>query len=152
MVKSLSTTSIEDRIESLKSALLAGTGAGLMTLLVLLGQRARMLGWSQALTSLLTGFSATSLWSGLAIAVCSGGLFGITYRYTVRQDANAHLKSGVVLAFALVRGLAQVDGASALSQGGWPFVVAITESLLLFGGAGALVELALRRGWVRSMR
>jgi hypothetical protein len=48
-----------------------------------------------ALNGSLTGFS--------------GFLFGITYRYVVRQGVNAHLSSGTVGAFGLVRGLASLQ-------------------------------------------
>jgi hypothetical protein len=40
-----------------------------------------------------------------AIALTSGFLFGMTYRYLVRYNDNHHLRDGIVLAFALVRGL-----------------------------------------------
>ncbi|NJN88715.1 MAG: hypothetical protein HC881_23575, partial [Leptolyngbyaceae cyanobacterium SL_7_1] len=44
-----------------------------------------------------------------AIALATGFLFGVSYRYIVRQDENSHLKSGAILAFGIIRGLAQID-------------------------------------------
>lgn len=45
------------------------------------------------------------------IIFISCALFGVTYRYTVRQNLdNIKLKSGVVAAFGLVRGLSQFEG------------------------------------------
>ncbi len=42
----------------------------------------------------------------IAIGLVSGFLFGVTYRYIIRDDRNSHLNDGAVLAFSLVRGLA----------------------------------------------
>ncbi|MEM9819398.1 MAG: hypothetical protein AAF827_23770, partial [Cyanobacteria bacterium P01_D01_bin.6] len=84
-----------------------------------------------------------------AIAALSGSLFALTYRYAIRQDANPQLKSGVVLAFTLVRGLAQVDVGSAIAQHFWPFLTACGESLLLFGGSAIVLNLALAQTWLK---
>jgi hypothetical protein len=40
-------------------------------------------------------------WVNGAIALFSGLLFGVTYRYIIRSDNNSHLKAGGVLAFGL---------------------------------------------------
>ena len=39
----------------------------------------------------------------------SGFLFAVTYRYIVRRDRNSHLKSGAILAFALIRTFGAID-------------------------------------------
>jgi hypothetical protein len=44
-----------------------------------------------------------------AIAWVSGFLFGVTYRYIIRDDDNPHLKDGAVLSFGIVRGLALLE-------------------------------------------
>ncbi len=56
---------------------------------------------------LLLGESLTLIGAFVKIsgAIISGFLFGVTYRYVVRNDDNPHLKDGTVAAFALVRGL-----------------------------------------------
>ncbi len=87
-----------------------------------------------------------------AIAVIAGVLFGITYRYVVRQDQNSHLKSGAVLAFGLVRGLAQID-VGVMTQGVLlPFVVMALESILLFAIARVVLDHTMSNGWVRPFK
>ncbi len=85
----------------------------------------------------------------VVIAALSGFLFGITYRYVIRQDRNLHLRSGAVLAFGLVRGLAQIDERlhtpTSLLALGWLGI----ESLLLFACARIALDWALSQGWVR---
>jgi hypothetical protein len=139
-----------ERLQSLWAAALAGPVAGVVAALLLVLHRSQKLGWSAALASTFSGgLSGWGFWLAVAIAALSGGLFGLTYRYAIRQDANPQLKSGVVLAFGLVRGLAQVDVGSALAQQGWPFVSALAESLLLFAAARAVLDLALQNGWIK---
>ncbi|MGB3137094.1 MAG: hypothetical protein WBG38_20175 [Nodosilinea sp.] len=142
----------QDRAESLKAALLAGFTAGLAAAVLLLLHRLPALGWAAALRSLISGLSGSTFWVSATLAGLSGGLFGITYRYAVRQDENSQLKAGVVLAFGLVRGLALVNVAAAVSLRGWPFAVAIAESLVLFVAAAAVLEIAQRRGWLKAVR
>ncbi|PSN14466.1 hypothetical protein C7293_11625 [filamentous cyanobacterium CCT1] len=142
----------EDRIESLKGAVLAGAAAGIVAALLLLAHRVPSLGWRATLASVASGLSGSTFWVSAAIAGLSGGLFGITYRYAVRQDENSQLKAGVVLAFSLVRGLALVNVAAAVSLRGWPFTVAIAESLLIFAAAAVVLEMAQRQGWVRPVK
>lgn len=139
-----------ERWQSLKAAALAGIGAGVGAVLLLLAHRVQALGWGEGIASLGNlGFSGWAFWVSGAIAALSGALMGITYRYAVRRDDNPQLKSGVVAAFSLVRGLAQVDVGSALAQGGWPFLGAIAESLLIFGLAGLLLDFTLSKGWLK---
>ncbi|MBE9136126.1 hypothetical protein IQ254_02735 [Nodosilinea sp. LEGE 07088] len=140
-----------DRVESLKAAVMAGVAAGCAAAVLLLLHRVPNLGWGAALRSLTSGLSGSTFWLSAAIAGISGGLFGITYRYAVRQDNNSQLKAGVVLAFSLVRGLALVNVAAAVSLRGWPFTVAIAESLLMFVAAAVVLEVAQRQGWVKAV-
>jgi hypothetical protein len=84
-----------------------------------------------------------------SIAGVSGFLFGVTYRYIVRQDRNPHLKSGAVGAFGLVRGLAQVDGQVQSGVDVLPGAIALGESLLLFALCRVVLEVGLRRGWLK---
>lgn len=80
----------------------------------------------------------------LEIAAVSGSLFGITYRYAVRQDPNPQIKAGVVFAFGLVRGLALGQQAGLL----WLTMVACGESLTLFAGAAIALEGVYQQGWL----
>jgi hypothetical protein len=138
-----------DRMESLKGAVVAGFAAGGVATALLLAHRVAAVGWGGAIQTLTAGLLGSSFWISAAIAGLSGGLFGITYRYAVRQETNLQLKAGVVLAFSLVRGLALVNGAAAICAWGWPWAVAIAENLLIFGSAALSLELVRQWGWVK---
>ncbi len=145
---------LAERLESTKAALVGGLGALGVTVGVLGVNRVLQAGipisrtpWSWA----GWGDWGLGMWLGAigcAIAALSGALFALTYRYAVRRDGNPQLKGGVILAFTLVRSLAQVDAASALSQRLWPFAWAIAYSLLLFGTTALLLELGCTQGWL----
>ncbi len=94
-------------------------------------------------------FNLEFLLSG-AIASFSGLLFGVTYRYIIRQDQNPHLKAGGVLAFGLVRGLAQIDIGVACTGDVLPFVVLTLEGVLWFEIAAIALDAAIQQGWVKS--
>nr|WP_278003442.1 hypothetical protein [Nodosilinea sp. TSF1-S3] len=131
---------------------MAGTAAGAVAAALLLAHRVPSLGWGAALASIAAGLSGSTFWVSAVIAGLSGGLFGITYRYAVRQDDNSQLKAGVVLAFSLVRGLALVNVAAAVSLRGWPFAAAIAESLLIFATAALSLELARQQQWIKPVK
>ncbi|MBO9998458.1 MAG: hypothetical protein J7641_05530 [Cyanobacteria bacterium SID2] len=88
----------------------------------------------------------------LATVFFSGFLFGMTYRYAVRDDNNPHLKSGVVLAFGLVRGLAEIEGSSNGLSIELANLLPLFESLGLFAIAGILLDSAIRHQWVKPMK
>lgn len=139
-----------ERLQSLMAAGVAGLGSGGAAAALLLLHRAQEVGWAAAVAAVATlGLSGLGFWVSTAIAAVSGSLFGITYRYAVRRDRNPQLRAGVVLAFSVVRGLAQVDVGSAFSLGGWPFMVSLSESLIVFAAAVALLEGALHSGWIK---
>lgn len=141
-----------ERIESIKAGVVASlavaiafTGASLLNRLILATRFEPLAGLQASADGI--GF----LLSG-AIAVITGVLFGITYRYVVRQDQNSHLKSGAVLAFGLVRGLAQID-VGVMTQGVLlPFVVLALESILLFAVARVVLDRTMSNGWVRPFK
>lgn len=98
-----------ERIESFKAGLVGGISTALVFLLTLLLHRAIAQSTTAAILPLPTTlFTSAGLVSVLAAGI-TGFLFGVTYRYIVRQDANPQLRAGAVLAFFLVRGLAQID-------------------------------------------
>ncbi|MEM6251635.1 MAG: hypothetical protein AAF821_01825 [Cyanobacteria bacterium P01_D01_bin.156] len=86
----------------------------------------------------------------IAVATVSAFLFGVTYRYIVRNDSNPHLRSGAVGAFALTRGLGQLEGL-------WPDDIALAEilplglpvgeSFGLFLGIRLVLDLGLKQQW-----
>jgi hypothetical protein len=88
----------------------------------------------------------------LEVALC-GFLFGVTYRYTVRQNlGNFQLKTGTVMAFALVRGLGLGDmgwqgGRSWLSLALW-----FLEGFMLFAIAAFLLNIAFQQEWIRPCK
>jgi hypothetical protein len=87
--------------------------------------------------------------AGAAIALFSGFLFGITYRYIIRQDRNPHLKSGAVGAFGLVRGLAQAEASLHQVRDLLPAAIAVGESLVLLTFVRLALDWALGRGWLK---
>ncbi len=135
-----------ERIDSLKAAALGAIAAGLGFGLVMLVQSFVPLG---------LGLSPWEGWPGvlaIAIALCSGALFGITYRYVVRQDDNPHLRSGAILSFGLVRGLAQVDGGQLLQGDVLPAGIGVVESLWLFAIAATIIDWGMAWGWLKPQK
>ncbi|MEP0912500.1 hypothetical protein NDI45_16420 [Leptolyngbya sp. GB1-A1] len=87
-----------------------------------------------------------------AIAIFSGFLFGVTYRYVVRQDNNPQLQSGAVGAFGLVRGFAQIEASLDKKMPLWTGGIWVAESLLLFGAVALSLNWILDRGWIQRMK
>lgn len=126
----------QERIESLKAGGVAGlTGLGIGALLVVIRPD-------------VDGFNGDVL--RIAVATVTAFLFGVTYRYIVRNDANPHLRSGAVGAFALTRSLGQLEGvvpgnltlADTLLLG-----LPIAESFGLFMGIRLVLDLGLKQHW-----
>lgn len=125
-----------ERLASLKVAVVGGVVAGLVTAgLELLPDP---LNFTASLITL-------NFWLQTAIAGLSGALFALTYRYAIRQDENPQLKTGVVLAFTLVRGLAQED----LDENLVPLLLTCSESLLLFGLTALIINFGMQRGYLK---
>lgn len=138
-----------ERVESLKAGMLSASAATLIfTALLAIHQLLAQL-LSMGIVASLTAGSWLSLGCSLGAAAISGFLFGVTYRYVIRQDTNPQLQSGAVLAFGLVRGLAQVDTGWGLTNTVVPFVGMAAESLLMFSCDRIVLDQALRRGWVK---
>jgi hypothetical protein len=128
-----------ERIESVKAGSLGGIAAGVSYGLIATIEQLIFPAHSQSLISL--GLEA-------AIAIVTGFLFGVTYRYVIRTDRNDHLNSGAVLAFGLVRGLAQLDvSAFELSQVVMDGFI-VGKSILLFSIARYVIDRALEISWV----
>ncbi|XGB43177.1 MAG: hypothetical protein LVS60_05190 [Nodosilinea sp. LVE1205-7] len=141
-----------DRLESFKAAALTGSIGALIGALILVLHRVSMVGWQVTLASTLMGLAGRIFVITVAISALSASLFGITYRYAVRQDPNPQIKLGVVLAFTLVRGLTLVDAAVMIRWHSWPLIlISCSESLLLFGLTAVGLELALSQGWIQSI-
>ena len=78
-------------------------------------------------------------------AIISGFLFGVTYRYVVRNDDNPHLKDGTVAAFALVRGLVPLQLSTDLIADAWQLSLFLGESFICFLSSRLLLELTKLR-------
>jgi hypothetical protein len=140
---------LAERIESLKAGTLAALAICVAFAAIALVNSQVLATQFVSLASLqITRIDANLLISG-AIAILAGFLFGVTYRYVIREDHNPHLKSGVVLAFGLVRGLAQVDVGFSLQGTLWPFGVLAMESVCLFAIARLTLDFAIQQRWVK---
>jgi len=138
-----------ERLESAKVAIAGGLVTGLVSLGLLVFDRYTQAAVMPTWELLLSGLAGQTLLVNWAIAALSGSLFALTYRYAIRHDHNPQLNAGVVLAFTLVRGLAQVDAGSAIAQHYWPFLSACGESLLLFGSSAIGLNLAFAQNWLK---
>jgi hypothetical protein len=128
-----------ERIESVKAGSLGGISAGISYVSIATIDRFVL---PEQLLSL------TSLGLEAAISIVTGFLFGITYRYIIRTDRNDHLNSGAVLAFGLVRGLAQIDVSKFELAQIWLDGLTVGKSILLFSIARYMLDRALVAGWV----
>lgn len=155
-----------ERIESLKAGILAATAAaigGVCLSAVHHFLLAQVLGQSQM--SEIGGGIGFHLvdWLKIASILLSGFLFGVTYRYIVRQDHNLQLKAGAVMAFGLIRGLAQTEmvldqiqlatitvGNIFANQEIWQIGAGVGESVILFALAAAVLDQAIDRGWIKA--
>lgn len=133
-----------DRTESGKAAAVAAAG-----------------GVAGALPFLLSA-SAPGLHGLLSLGATAAAclLFGVTYRYAVRQDAtNMQLRGGVVAAFGLVKAVGAADIIQATADAGDVFSAAVignsalyaAQCMLAFGFAAAALEAGFSNGIVKRM-
>lgn len=87
----------------------------------------------------------------VAVATVCSFLFGVTYRYIVRQDQNPHLRSGAVGAFALTRSLSQLENVDLLA-GVLPLAIPLVESFGLFLAVRLLLDLGLKQKWLKPFQ
>jgi hypothetical protein len=141
-----------ERVESLKAGIIGGFSllfaffiTGLLNNLVLAKYFEALSSWQVLPVNWQLLISA-------GIAGASGLLFGVTYRYIVRTDNNPQLKAGGVMAFGLVRGLAQVDVGITCHNSVLPVMVQAGESILWFGLAAIALDATMQWGWVKSFK
>lgn len=155
-MKDLSSFSAAERLESLKAGAVAafgvffGFGAIAIVNSLIIAQR-----WDFLAGLQVRAIDLNFAFKG-SIALLAGFLFGVTYRYGIRRDTNPQLKSGVVLAFGLVRAFGQLDAGLLFEAGKMPalqellpFVVRSVESVLLFAIAGFVLDWAMGRSWIK---
>ena len=129
---------VTERIESVKAGVLAAAVFGLMDALVILfnySLRNMAIDWQIWQISSISDFALR-----LAIALVSGFLFGVTYRYIIRGDRNSHLQEGAILAFGLVRGFALIEGTTITPL----WLLLIVESISCFAIASLSLNLAMK--------
>lgn len=137
-----------ERLESLKAGVLASFCVCLaMTFASIVNSLVHALYFESAVMQ-IDPLNWHSLVRGV-IAAFSGLLFGVTYRYIIRSDKNLQLKAGGVLAFGLVRGLAQVDVGLYYANNVVLFVILGLESVLLFSFAAIAIDTAMQLGWIK---
>lgn len=133
-----------ERLESGKAAALAAAGGLVGALPFLLS----------AATPGLQGLLS------LAASAAACMLFGVTYRYAVRQDStNLHLRGGAVAAFALVKALGAADVIQATAESGEVLSLSVignsalyaAQCMLVFGFAAAAVEAGFSNSIVKRM-
>ncbi|MFW6296210.1 MAG: hypothetical protein ACOC04_03355 [Halothece sp.] len=96
--------------------------------------------------------TGNGLFFQVAIALFSGFLFGITYRYIIRTDNNSHLNDGAVLAFGLVRGLATAEIDPLAIHQLLNLGILTLESLFCFAIARFTLDFALSRHWLNPFK
>ncbi len=132
-----------ERIESVKAGSLSGIATGIAYV--------GMMGLDRFAISRLS-LPLSSLAVEAAIVTICGFLFGVTYRYIIRTDRNDHLNSGAILAFGLVRGLAQVNVRDLELVRFWLNSVIVVENILLFTIARYALDYALAARWISPFK
>ncbi|BDA66820.1 hypothetical protein RIVM261_056060 [Rivularia sp. IAM M-261] len=139
-----------ERLESLKAAILASFGAIFAFTIINL---------IQIKFSIFSSTFDLHWWLSAAIVLFSGFLFGVTYRYIIRDDNNFQLKAGGVMAFSLVRGLVQADTKLAMVSDindifslVLPIAVLLAENVFLFGLAAILLDVAIQNSWIKAFK
>ena len=137
-----------ERIESVKAGLLTAMAFTFADLIAILLNNFIFARWDMELSLLQVTSQLDSLIT-IASALVSGFLFGVTYRYIIRNDRNSHLKDGAVIAFGLVRGLALLEATGTKSGQFWSLSILITEGILSFAIARYGLDFALQRKFIK---
>ncbi|PSB02948.1 hypothetical protein C7B64_10790 [Merismopedia glauca CCAP 1448/3] len=141
---------LAERIESLKAGLLGAIAVGITFTFTVFIHQTLTVSNNWVLPAFPSSFEDLSAWVREAVAFGSGFLFGVTYRYIIRQGENPHLKSGAVMAFGLVRGLAQIESISdRFTSQPWLAFVLLGESAIVFAVAAASIDLAIAWRWIK---
>ncbi|MGL5074275.1 MAG: hypothetical protein ACRDBG_00325 [Waterburya sp.] len=140
---------VTERIESVKVGIIGAGAFAIAELLVIL---ARNLIITFVIEHSSTTITFDVKWLlQLAIGAVSGFLFGVTYRYIIRDDHNSHLNDGAVLAFGLVRGLALIEDnfnlAALLS-----LIILVMQSIICFAIARLILDLAIARKLIKPFK
>ncbi|MGB5635615.1 MAG: hypothetical protein WBM44_08935 [Waterburya sp.] len=137
---------VTERIESVKAGIV-GAGAFAIAELVILVVPDAVVNLVSEFNLATTMIDGMWLWQ-LLIGAVSGFLFGVTYRYIIRDDRNSHLNDGAVLAFALVRGLALIEKNLVLSEL-LSVLFLVIQSILCFAIARFVLDLAIAHKFIK---
>jgi hypothetical protein len=140
---------VTERIESVKAGII-GAGAFAIAQLVVILARNLIITFVIEHSSTTIVFNVEWLLQ-LAIGAVSGFLFGVTYRYIIRDDRNSHLNDGAVLAFGLIRGLALIEDnfdLAALSS----LIILVVQSIICFAIARLILDLAIIRKLIKPFK
>ena len=129
-----------ERLQSAKAALVSAVAGTLLTAPLFLSQ---------------SGASSLVALESVGGVFVSCLVFGVTYRYALRDDlGNRQLKGGVVGAFGLARGLGAADvylhGSDAGAVASWAEAALLAgEAVLTFALAGAALEVAFEKDVIK---
>jgi hypothetical protein len=133
---------VTERIESLKGAITAAITFAIADLGITL---ANTFVSKLNQSDLIPAYSLEDWLLRAIIALSSGFLFGVTYRYIIRNDRNSHLQDGAVLAFGLVRGLALIEGKTF----SFLLLILMSESIISFAIARWVLDWALAKKLIK---
>ncbi len=148
MNKSSNLDLIAERLESLKAAIIGALNLFLTFAITSLINNLVLARYFTTLSSLQVEPLSLHFFMSAGIAAFCGFLFGVTYRYIIREDKNPQLKAGGVFAFGGLRGLTQLDVGFAYTRNVLPFFVLGLESVLWF--AMAAISRRLKRMFEKS--
>ena len=137
---------VTERIESVKAGVVGAGAFAISELAITLFEIMLATAIIESKPTLI--FPSWELLIQLAIGAVSGFLFGVTYRYVIRDDRNSHLNDGAVLAFGLVRGLAIVERSLVRSQL-ILVIFLIVQSIVCFAIARLILDLAIARKLIK---
>jgi hypothetical protein len=133
-----------ERLESLKTGVIAGFSIIFTFFLT------SVINTWFPLPGLEVDFFQLSWWISAVFMGISGFLFGVTYRYIIRTDNNLQLKSGAVMAFGLVRGLAEIDSAWKYPDQIPNAILALAlESIFCFAIAATILNFSIQKNWIK---
>lgn len=95
--------------------------------------------------------SDLSLLVSSAIALSTGFLFGVAYRYIIRKDQNPHLQQGAIFAFGLTRGLGQFEAGWEDATTLWSSAILGVESIWLFAMVAIALDWTIRQSWIKPL-
>lgn len=137
---------VTERIESVKAGIV-GAGGFAISELAIIFTKATVIQAFVGQQAISTNFSLELLFQ-IFFGAVSGFLFGVTYRYVIRNDQNSHLNDGAVFAFGLIRGLALIENSLV-----WSEIISlmflIVQSMVCFAIARYILDLAIARKLIK---